>query len=123
MFQVFVTRPRQHTIPTIPNRSLHRRPLAASHPHDSTGGSAYLEAPPIKSRSASNSAEISSDAAFKFSRRCLREDVPGISRMLGERWRSQARASCMGVTLRDAAAVSSVDDCNGVNPPKGKNGT
>ncbi len=77
----------------------------------------------IESRSAINSAGICSDAALRFSRRCLREDVPGIRRMLRERCRSQASATCMGVTLSDAAAVSSAYDCNGVKPPNGKNGT
>lgn len=45
----------------------------------------YAGPPPIESRPASNSVRICSDAACKFSRRCWREDVPGISKMLGER--------------------------------------
>jgi len=40
-----------------------------------------------------------------FSRRCAREDVPGMSNMLGERCRNQESATCMGV---DPMAVASV---------------
>src|SRR6516225_9472498 len=65
----------------------------------------------------------SNAAAARFSRRWFVEDVPGISRMLGERSRSQASATCIGVAFKDAATRSSPDDCNGVNPPHGKNGT
>ena len=78
---------------------------------------------PIESRSAIISEGSCSVAALRFSRRCSTEDVPGISRMLGERCRSHASATCMGVACNDAAAASSADDCNGVNPPSGKNGT
>jgi hypothetical protein len=40
-----------------------------------------------------------------------------------KRWRSRASATCIGVASSDAAAASSADDCNGVKPPSGKNGT
>src|ERR1044071_1415172 len=62
-------------------------------------------------------------AAARFSRRCASDEVPGISRMLRERCSSQASASCIGVTSSDAAAASSADDCSGLKPPSGKNGT
>jgi hypothetical protein len=78
---------------------------------------------PIASRSATTADGIWSVDALRFSRRCVREEVPGINRILGERWRSQASATCMGVASSDAAAESSADDCNGVKPPSGKNGT
>src|SRR5580700_215160 len=69
-------------------------------------------------------AEGSSNAAApRFSRRWFSEDVPGISRMLGERCRSQASAICIGVACNDAASPSSTEDCKGVNPPNGKKGT
>src|SRR4029077_10856831 len=45
------------------------------------------------------------------------EDVPGISRILGEPCRSHARATCMGGALSDDAAASSADDCSGEKPP------
>src|SRR6266850_5790428 len=41
--------------------------------------------PPIESRSAIISEGICSAAALRFSRRCLTDDVPGMSRMFGER--------------------------------------
>ena len=37
--------------------------------------------------------------------------MPGISRILGERCRSHSIATCMGVALSDAAAVSIANDC------------
>jgi len=41
-----------------------------------------------------------------FSRRCAREDVPGMSNMLGERCRSQESATCMsGVGPMAVASV------------------
>ena len=45
----------------------------------------YSGPPPIESRSAIISGERCSVAALRFSRRCWTEDVPGISRMFGER--------------------------------------
>jgi hypothetical protein len=36
------------------------------------------------------------------------EDVPGITRILGDRWRSQASATCIGVTSRRAATSDKV---------------
>ena len=61
--------------------------------------------------------------AARFSRRWVSDDVPGISRMLGARCSSHASATCIGVAPRDAATSFSTDDCSGVNPPSGKNGT
>ena len=46
-----------------------------------------------------------------------------LQNILGERWRSQASAICIGVAWSDAAAVLSADDCNGLKRPSGKNGT
>ena len=40
-----------------------------------------------------------------------------------ERWSSQASAICIGVACSEAAAAVSADDCRGVKPPSGKNGT
>jgi hypothetical protein len=82
-----------------------------------------LGVPAIESSSAIVSEESCSAAAARFSRRCSTEDVPGISRILGERRKSQASATCMGVARTDTAAASSAADCKGVNPPSGKNGT
>ena len=62
-------------------------------------------------------------AAAKFSRRWATDDVPGISSTLGERWSSQAKATCIGVAPRRLATFDNVEDCSGVKPPKGKNGT
>jgi pyridoxine 4-dehydrogenase len=50
-------------------------------------------------------------------------EVPGISRMLGERCNSHASATCIEVAPRRPATSDSVVDCNGVKPPNGKNGT
>jgi hypothetical protein len=52
-----------------------------------------LEGLPIESRLPSALGGICSEKALRFSRRWSGEDVPGISSMLGERWRSQASAS------------------------------
>src|SRR4029077_6893188 len=82
-----------------------------------------LEPPPIESSSATISRGSFSLVALRFSRRCPTEDVPGISKMLGDRCRSHASATCIGVLCSDAAVASSFEDCNGVNPPSGKNGT
>src|SRR5215472_7956209 len=82
-----------------------------------------LEGLPIESRLPSTLGGICSEEALRFSRRWSGEDVPGISSMLGERWRSQASAICMGVACSDAATALSSDDCSGVKPPSGKNGT
>ncbi len=62
-------------------------------------------------------------AACRFSRRCASDDVPGISKMLGERCKSQASATCIGVASTDSAILDNSDDWIGVNPPSGKNGT
>ena len=43
--------------------------------------------------------------------------------MLGERCSSHASATCIGVAPSRSATADSVDDCSGVNPPSGKNGT
>src|SRR4051812_30958515 len=50
------------------------------------------------------------------------DDVPGISKIFGDRCRSHASASYTGVASSAAAAATSAADCNGVNPPNGKNG-
>ena len=42
---------------------------------------------------------------------------------VGRALKNHARATCIGVACSDAAAASSADDCNGLNPPSGKNGT
>jgi hypothetical protein len=44
------------------------------------------------------------------------EDVPGITRILGDRWKSQASATCMGVSPSRVATSDKVDDWRGVNP-------
>jgi hypothetical protein len=58
---------------------------------------------PIASSRSSTSSDSSSSAAARFSRRCSSDQVPGISRMLGERWSSQASATCIGVAPISAA--------------------
>ena len=60
--------------------------------------------------------------AARFSRRWPTDEVPGIRRMFGARWRSQARAVCMGVAPSLAASSESVVDWSGVKPPRGKKG-
>jgi hypothetical protein len=62
-------------------------------------------------------------AAARFSLKWFSEDAPGMSRILGERWSKHASATCIGVACKEPAIRSSTDDCNGVNPPNGKNGT
>jgi MmyB-like transcription regulator ligand binding domain len=42
--------------------------------------------------------------------------------LVGERWRSQARATCCGVAPNRVATFARVSDCSGVKPPRGKNG-
>src|SRR5205085_11011712 len=79
--------------------------------------------PLIALRSASTPDGIWIFETWRFSRRCSSEEVPGISRMLGERCSNQASATCIGVASNEAAARLSADDCNGVKPPSGKNGT
>src|SRR6516164_5061732 len=73
-----------------------------------------------------NSARICGDRvncpAARFSRRWATDDVPGISRMLGERCSSHASATCIGVPPSRPATSDRVDDCSGVTPPSGKNG-
>jgi len=59
----------------------------------------------------------------KFSRKWVSDEVPGIKRMLGERWCNQAKATCMGVVPKRSATSDKVEDCRGVKPPSGKNGT
>ena len=51
------------------------------------------------------------------------EEVPGITRMFGDRWRSQASATCYGVASRLCATCDSASDWSGGNPPSGKKGT
>lgn len=58
-----------------------------------------------------------------FSRKCLTEDVPGLSRIFGERCNSHASATPIGVALSCAATLFSVSECNGEKPPRGKYGT
>ena len=83
--------------------------------------------PNISRATPSNSARMCGDRAKPpaemFSRRCATDEVPGISRMFGERWSSQASATCIGVASSRSATVDSADDCSGVKPPSGKNGT
>src|SRR5882724_5716428 len=77
----------------------------------------------ISSSSANVSGDSVNSAAARFSRRWATDDVPGINRMLGDRCSNQASATCIGVAPSRCATADSVDDCNGVNPPSGKNGT
>lgn len=49
---------------------------------------------PMASSSAIASAGSSSSAAATFSRRWSTEVVPGISTVVGDRWSSQAKATC-----------------------------
>lgn len=57
-------------------------------------------APSIRFNSCSASFGRSSSAAARFSCKCVRDEVPGISSMLGARRSSQASATCMGVAPR-----------------------
>jgi len=68
------------------------------------------------------SGRVSSDAAM-FARRCVTDDVPGISSMLGARRSSQAIATCAVVALQSRATSERVEDWSAANPPSGKNGT
>jgi hypothetical protein len=77
----------------------------------------------IRSSTATMSRVSSRLAAARFSRRCATDEVPGINRMLGARWSSHARATCIGETESPLATSDSTVDCNGVKPPSGKNGT
>ena len=43
--------------------------------------------------------------------------------MFGERRNSQASATCIGVAPSRVATSDNVEDCNGLKPPSGKNGT
>jgi hypothetical protein len=65
----------------------------------------------------------SSSAAARFSRRCLSDDAPGMSRMFGARFSSQASATGIGLAPSLLATSDSTVDCSGVKPPNGKNGT
>lgn len=58
--------------------------------------------------------------AEMFSRRWVSEEVPGMRSMLGERWRSQARATTIGEVWRAVAASLRTVDWSGVKPPRGK---
>jgi len=78
---------------------------------------------PTAFSSSSTSGESVTPADARFSRRWLTDDVPGISRILGARCRSHASATCIGVAPSRAATPESVEDCSGVKPPSGKNGT
>ena len=64
--------------------------------------------------------ERTNAAAATFSWRCATDEVPGMSRMFGDRWSSQAKATAMGGAPTRAATDSSVSDCSGENPPSGK---
>lgn len=55
-------------------------------------------------------------SAAIFSRKCATEDVPGISKIFGERCNSHASATCIGVAPKLAATSESVEDCSGVKP-------
>ena len=52
-----------------------------------------------------------SSAAARFSCRWAIDEVPGIRRMLGARWSSQLRATCIGVAPSRAATSERVEDC------------
>ena len=59
-------------------------------------------------------------AAAMLSRRWVRRDVPGMSRMLGLRCRSQASATLCDVRPISSATRVSSSACSGVKPPSGK---
>ncbi|HXO32555.1 MAG TPA: hypothetical protein VN901_09415 [Candidatus Acidoferrales bacterium] len=44
------------------------------------------------------------------------EEVLGMTRILGDHWRSQASATCVGVAPRRVATSDKVDDWSGMNP-------
>ena len=80
-----------------------------------------------RGRRAAASSSTRSPAA-RFSSRCATDDVPGISRMLGDRASSQARATCAGVApSRLAVSVTAGASSTRLTPPNaepiGKNGT
>ena len=54
----------------------------------------------MASSSARASAGRASAAPATFSRRCATDEVPGISRMFGERCSSQASATAIGVRVQ-----------------------
>lgn len=66
--------------------------------------------PLMPSSSATSSGERESAAPVWFSRRCATLDVPGMSRMFGERCKSQASATDIGVASRRAATAERVED-------------
>jgi hypothetical protein len=47
-------------------------------------------------------------AAAVFSRRWATDEVPGMTTLVGERWRSQARATCCGVAFSLVATFDHV---------------
>src|SRR6266446_4749860 len=75
---------------------------------------------PMASSLATVSGGSCNDAAFRFSRRCSTDEVPGMSRMLGERCSSHAKATVIGLVSKRAATLDSVSDCSGEKPPSGK---
>src|SRR5450755_4231091 len=84
---------------------------------DRSQSGAY-EAMPFSS--VSSSSERVSAAPVTLSRRCATDEVPGISRMFGERCNSHASATAIGVASRRVATDISVSDCSGEKPPSGK---
>jgi hypothetical protein len=70
-----------------------RRPWAIVASSEVVPGTCY--ATPSSSLTASSGR--SSAAAARFSRKCAKDEVPGIKRMLGAQRSSQASATCMGV--------------------------
>lgn len=74
----------------------------------------------IPSNVDNTSSERCNFSAAIFSRKCATEDVPGISKIFGERCNSHASATCIGVAPRLAATSESVDDCSGVKPRAGR---
>jgi hexameric citrate synthase I len=79
--------------------------------------------PPMASSAVMASASRTRSPAARFSLRCPTDEVPGISRMFGDRFSSQARATCIGVAPSRAATSDRASDCNGEKPPSGKKGT
>jgi hypothetical protein len=77
----------------------------------------------MPSSAASASGGSFSSAAARFSRKCATDGVPGMSRTFAARCRSHASATCMGVISRRFATPDRAEDCSGVKPPSGKNGT
>src|SRR5215212_9791211 len=67
-----------------------------------------------------SSSERVSAAPATFSRRCATDEVPGMSRMLGERCSSHASATVLGLASRRVATDASSSDCRGEKPPSGK---